>query len=250
MSERTFTRAPRKPTGRLPSEGFALVLALAKDPRFARLKPSYRDALMHAAICFAGGDGRFWHKVKTWADECRTSASTIERAIRQAEAVGLLSRKPFLRPDGKQGSTTYFFDPTLLPTRPVTGDGVSCAAAETGSITGDGACPATDHNSPPVIGDGPTGAVTDDGQTRSVVSDGPEQNVEQKKEQKEGFILDRTPRPYGREIEDNCPVCERRTRHFDNGMECICLDCVEQRGAEAKYLRTRGGHKRGSTEAA
>jgi hypothetical protein len=233
MSKRAFARARRKPIGRLPSEGFALVLALVKDPRFAHLNPSYRNALMHAAICFAGGDGRFWHKVKTWADECKTSTSTIERAIRQAEAVGLLRREPFLRPDGKQGSSTYFFDPRLLPTRPVMCDVSSSASAETWSITGDGACSAKDPKSPSVMGDERTSAVTTDGWTRSVVTDGPEQKVEQKKEQEEGFVLDRTPCPSVREIEDNCLVCGRRTRHLDDGKECVCLGCVE-RDAEAR----------------
>jgi hypothetical protein len=66
---------------------------------------------------FADGEGKWWHKTKAWAAAAGVSAATVKRAISEAEEAGLLTREPYLRPDGKQGSTTYKLDEALIETR-------------------------------------------------------------------------------------------------------------------------------------
>jgi hypothetical protein len=118
---RSFARAPRVAEPRLPSEAFALVKALSRDGRFKALLPSHRYLLLYAAVEYADGAGRFWPKVKTWATDAGVSTATVERALAAAYASRLLSRQPYARPDGTQGSTTYTFDSALLA-RPLTAE--------------------------------------------------------------------------------------------------------------------------------
>jgi hypothetical protein len=209
--ERTrFARAPRKTVWRQPSDAFALLNALSGDRDFRKLRASTQAALYLAATRFADRTGAFWPKVATWAAECETSPSTVERAIREAVHTGVLEREPYLRPNGTQGSTTYRFRADLVdpqtptepkPTRSVISDGASHAMPSTQRNRGS---------------DAPSSGISDDGQTSPLGVDAPEQKFEQKKEQAE--IL---------RISDFCMVCNRTTDHEDDGCRCVCIRCRE-----------------------
>jgi hypothetical protein len=70
--------------------------------------------LLVAVVTFADGKGHWWPKVKTLAAAAGVSASTVKRALAEAESAGLIRREPYLRPDGTQGSSNYFLDPELV----------------------------------------------------------------------------------------------------------------------------------------
>lgn len=115
-----FARAARRPKPMLPSERYDLLSRVVQDQRFRALPPRSALCLVVAIVLHVDLTGQFWPKVKTWAAEVGVSPSTVQRAIRDLEGAGLITREPHLRPDGSQGSTTYFVDlalvaPTSMP---------------------------------------------------------------------------------------------------------------------------------------
>jgi GntR family transcriptional regulator len=109
-----FSRAPRRSVPAKPSETFALLRRLHADARYRQLKSRSARCLTVAVERHADGEGRFWPKLRTLADEVGVSLSTAKRAIREAVEAGLIERQPYLRPDGSQGSTTYVLDAALV----------------------------------------------------------------------------------------------------------------------------------------
>lgn len=107
MSDRRFVRARRTAKPAFPSERFAISEALRRDPVYGRLRAGTRHAILIGVLTYANGEGAFWPKVATWAKEANVSSATLKRAIREAEDAGVLIREPYLRPDGRQGSTVY-----------------------------------------------------------------------------------------------------------------------------------------------
>lgn len=158
---RRFSRAPRRPSPALPSARYELLRRVQADARFRQLPARSKAALSVAIVKYADGDGRFWPKVRTWADDVGVSVSTVSRAIRDAEAVGLLRRQPYLRPDGTQGSTTYNLTRSVTtdrpcsdhttrePTESVTGDRLNKLGHRRPTRTGD-----TNGKNPSRTGDG------------------------------------------------------------------------------------------------
>jgi hypothetical protein len=111
---RTYARAPRRAVKRTPSEATAFCIRLSSDPRFHMLSPTYRYCLLYAALHYADGEGKFWYGVPRWSSGVGTSESTIRLAVKGAEKLGLLTREPYARPNGSQGSNTYRFDPSVV----------------------------------------------------------------------------------------------------------------------------------------
>ncbi len=112
--KRHFARAVRRENRIPPSERHALLLRFQNDPRHRALRSSSARPLDFAVANFADGDGKWWHKVKLWAALAGVSESTVKRAIRDGIGVGLLKRERYRRPDGLQGSSTYFLDPSIV----------------------------------------------------------------------------------------------------------------------------------------
>jgi hypothetical protein len=113
MSERSFARRrDRSPASR----AFTLELcrALVDDERFATLKPRGQAVLLCGLVKWSDGDGKWYPKLPTLAAVLGMGVRTVSRAITDAETIGLVSREPYLRPDGLQGSTIYRVDPALL----------------------------------------------------------------------------------------------------------------------------------------
>jgi hypothetical protein len=98
----------------MPSERLALLRRVHTDARYLGMKPRAKHVLTVAVEKFADGKGHFWPKVKTLAEEAGVSTGTVKRALAEAVEVGLISREPYLRPDGLQGSTSYFIDGALV----------------------------------------------------------------------------------------------------------------------------------------
>jgi hypothetical protein len=111
---RGYARAPRRAVKRTPSEATAFCIRLSTDPRFHMLSPTYRYCLLYAALHYADGEGKFWYGVPRWSSGVGTSESTIRLAVKGAEKLGLLTREPYARPNGSQGSNTYRFDPSVV----------------------------------------------------------------------------------------------------------------------------------------
>jgi hypothetical protein len=113
-----FSRAPRRAVPARPADTLAFIRKLLQDARFRRLPPAERLTLLVGAVMRADGDGRLWPKVETWAADAAVSPSTVKRALSKAASheeaeLPILTREPYLRPDGLQGSTTYTFDGAL-----------------------------------------------------------------------------------------------------------------------------------------
>jgi hypothetical protein len=113
-----FSRAPRRPVEIMKSERLDTQRRVHADPRFRRLLASARCCLTVAVMQAMDGEGKWWLKVRDWARLADCSESTLKRAILAAERVGLIRTVPYLRPDGKQGSSTYWLDPPLLARLP------------------------------------------------------------------------------------------------------------------------------------
>jgi hypothetical protein len=109
-----FARAPRRAVRVSAKQRLELVARLHADPRYLALKPRAKACLGYAVAEFADGEGKWWQKVERWAAAAGVSPATVKRAISEAAAVQLLTRTPYLRPDGFQGSTTYTLDPALV----------------------------------------------------------------------------------------------------------------------------------------
>ena len=63
---------------------------------------------------FADVNGLFWPRKSTWARRASIHEETVKRAVREAEAAGLITREAHARPNGRQGSNTYRFDAELV----------------------------------------------------------------------------------------------------------------------------------------
>jgi hypothetical protein len=113
-----FSRAPRKPVAILKSERIDTLRRVQADPRFRARIASARYCLVVAITERMDGEGKWWLKVKDWAELVGCSMSTVKRAILEFERAGLIRSVPYLRPDGKQGSTTYWLDPKLVARLP------------------------------------------------------------------------------------------------------------------------------------
>jgi hypothetical protein len=100
--------------GRDPVWTYCFCRRLIGDPRFAVLVASHRHILLVGALEFADVDGVFWPKRATWASVANEHAETVKRAVRSAEDLRLIERRPHGRPNGRQGSNTYFFDVALV----------------------------------------------------------------------------------------------------------------------------------------
>ncbi len=221
-----FDRAPRRTVRRLPSEGFALALALTRDARFLSLRSSTQAAILFAVLRYADARGWFWPKVETWATEWGRSRSTAERAIREAEQAGLLVRAPYLRPDGTQGSTTYKLDPALV-TSSVTPDGPPAFTVTTRrAVTGEAPSRPTPIPEASLADDARTGSAARDGRTGSVTSESPEQ-VRERFLEREGSPLNSRQRQDTNDPPhyDYCLRCQRRCRNDELSADGVCGDC-------------------------
>jgi hypothetical protein len=110
-----FARAPRKAR---PADAFhtaTLARNLSGDDRFGLLSHAGRVVLLTAALRFTDASGRFWPKVQTLADAAHVSDKACKDALTDACGLEIVRREPYARPDGMQGSTTYYFDAVLLP---------------------------------------------------------------------------------------------------------------------------------------
>lgn len=164
MTARTrqrFARAPRRPVSAAPWVRAEIEKRLVADPRFRSLPTRARYCLLVAVQRYVGADGRFWPKVATWAEQAGVSRSTVERAIRDAVKVGLVEREPYLRPDGRQGATTYLLDFAIVYGR-----------SETSSVRSDAPC-LVDGRA--VTVDEATSSVSGEGATSSVSREAPDQ---------------------------------------------------------------------------
>jgi hypothetical protein len=95
---------------------FEFVRNLLRDRRMSRLTPGARHALTVAAHIWADSGGCFFVKIETWASAAGLSPRTVQRAIRAAEAEGLLEVAAYLRPRAAgQGASNYRFDIALVP---------------------------------------------------------------------------------------------------------------------------------------
>ena len=107
-------REPREGTPGDPAETLFFCRRLAADPRFARLPPAHRYVLLFAALRWTDGNGVFFPKVKTWASKAGSSPRTVNTVVKKAVELKLLRRVPHAQPNGRQGSSTYRFDATLV----------------------------------------------------------------------------------------------------------------------------------------
>ena len=114
-SKKFLDRTDREP---VKGSGFTtahLARNLSLDPRFKKLPIGQRHTLLYAALHFADKEGKFWTTVKTAGNEAGTSHKTAKRALAAAIEVGLIvKREPHAGPTGQQGSSTYWFDPSLV----------------------------------------------------------------------------------------------------------------------------------------
>jgi hypothetical protein len=99
---------------RQPSAGFFLCKALICDNRFLSLEASHRYVLLVAAIRWADASGEFYPTKRTWADNAGVGESVVDRAVREAERLGLLHRSPVTRPSGRSGSNVYAFASSVM----------------------------------------------------------------------------------------------------------------------------------------
>jgi hypothetical protein len=113
-----FSRAPRRPVPILKSERYDTLHRVQADPRFRARKPSTRNSLVVAITTVMDGEGKWWWKVREWAHAVGCSMSTVKRAIAELERAGLIRTVKYMRPDGFQGSTTYWLDPLLVARLP------------------------------------------------------------------------------------------------------------------------------------
>ena len=130
MSPRRFDRAVRRPVPVDPASAWTFVRARAASPSFLALSATHRAVLLHAALFYADGEGKFWPRIERWATEVGVSRSTVSRAIEEAEKQGLLTRSPYMRPDGTQGTTTYRFARCVTGDLPCEGDAARCVTGE------------------------------------------------------------------------------------------------------------------------
>lgn len=127
-------RLPRgfRPRGRraLPSDRHRLADALIDHPGFGELNGTDRYRLLVAALRLTDGEGRFWHKRKTWAStagdldegadqkEVASAERAYSRTIGSAVRAGVLEVEPHGRvyPGAgvRQTSNTYRWAPELL----------------------------------------------------------------------------------------------------------------------------------------
>lgn len=108
------SRAGRASDGQDPLWTYRFCRRLAADPRFAALVASHRYILLVGALEFADVNGLFWPRKSTWARHASIHEETVKRAVREAEAAGLITREAHARPNGRQGSNTYRFDAELV----------------------------------------------------------------------------------------------------------------------------------------
>jgi hypothetical protein len=110
----------------LKSERLDTLHRLQADPRFRAMRASARNCLVVAVTQRMDGEGKWWMKVHEWAELVGCSDSTVKRAILDCSRVAVIRSVPYLRPDAKQGSSTYWLDPRLvarLPDLTAGGDG-------------------------------------------------------------------------------------------------------------------------------
>lgn len=113
-----FSRAPRKPVPIMKSERFDTLRRVQADPRFRAMKASTRYCLVVAVTCSMDGEGKWWLKVREWAQLAGYSPATVKRAILELERARVIRSVPYLRPDGRQGSTTYWLARELVARLP------------------------------------------------------------------------------------------------------------------------------------
>jgi hypothetical protein len=87
---------------------------LKADARFRRVHTRTQLVLSHAVVHHADGNGRWFTKNRTISEELGCSRSTVVRAWTEAVDAGLITREAWARPDGFQGSSSYFLDPALV----------------------------------------------------------------------------------------------------------------------------------------
>ena len=114
QSSRVPVAPSRTRQGGTPTEGYALVLGLAADERFRRLRKAESDALLHAALFYADGRGVWWHSREAWAKGGGFTLATIKRAISAGKKCGLLQVWPIRNSEGKQTSNSYRLDPSVM----------------------------------------------------------------------------------------------------------------------------------------
>ncbi len=111
---RRYARASRSAVAGTRFFALELARALYADAAFIGPRGERKQVLLYAVLCHADGEGKWWLKISTWASATGVSASTVKRAIEDAERAGLLEREAYLRPDGQQGSSTYRLRPELV----------------------------------------------------------------------------------------------------------------------------------------
>lgn len=113
-----FSRAPRRPVPILKSDRLDTQRRVQADARFRALPARSRLCLLVAVSGPMDGEGKWWWKVRRWAAAADYSESTVKRAIVDCSRVALIRCVPYLRPDAKQGSSTYWLDARLLAQLP------------------------------------------------------------------------------------------------------------------------------------
>ena len=116
-----FTRARRRTNPAPPYVRLEIASRLRADPRYLSMPVSSRYVLHVAVVAFMDADGKWWNPIESedpnklsWTKATGCSRSTVKRAIREAESAGLLTRDRYLRPDGTEGTSTYWLDERLV----------------------------------------------------------------------------------------------------------------------------------------
>lgn len=109
-----FRRAPRRGRDGHQRLTFLLEREIVADPRFAKLGGPAQSVLLAAVNTYADAEGKFWPKASTLAELVGRSERSVLDSLRAAAAIGLLRIEPYLRPDGKRGSNTYYVDRALV----------------------------------------------------------------------------------------------------------------------------------------
>jgi hypothetical protein len=112
--KKDLERAERRSVKAKGFETATLCRNLSKDARLKALPAAQRFTLMYAALNYADAEGKFWPSVDTLAKGACVSHWTAERALRLAVKKKLVERRPHAQPNGRQGSSTYVFDESLL----------------------------------------------------------------------------------------------------------------------------------------